>query len=120
MRVGTRSVLFGAHAIWLHPWFVAAAWCRLYGFPFDFRVCATFWLHDIGYLGCRDMDGRDGESHVELGARVMEMLYGSEWGDFYKLCGIRAHCKSFSVAAGDGGPGQGGSHGVHPKNETPS
>ena len=82
MRVGTRSVLFGAHGLWLHPWFVAAAWCRLYGFPFDFRVWATFWLHDIGYLGCRDMDGRDGESHVQLGARVMEMLFGSEWGDF--------------------------------------
>ena len=95
MRVGTRSVLFGAHALWLHPWFVAAAWWRLYGFPADPRLYAAFWLHDIGYLGCRDMDGPDGESHVELGAQVMEVLFGSEWGDFYKLCGIRAHCKSF-------------------------
>ena len=109
MRVGTRSVLFGAHALWLHPFFVAAAWSRLYGFPFDVRLCASFWLHDIGYIGCRDMDGADGERHVDLGGRVMEVLFGREWGDFYKLCGTRAHCKIFSGAAGDGGPGQGGS-----------
>jgi hypothetical protein len=75
-------VLFGAHALWLHPWFVAAAWWRLYGFPVDPRLYAAFWLHDIGYLGCSDMDGPDGESHVELGARVMQVLFGREWGDF--------------------------------------
>ena len=82
MRVGTRSVLFGAHALWLHPFFVAAAWSRLYGFPFDVRLWASFWLHDIGYIGCRDMDGADGERHVDLGGRVMETLFGREWGDF--------------------------------------
>jgi hypothetical protein len=33
MKIGTKSVLFGAHCFFLHPWFVAAAWWRLYGFP---------------------------------------------------------------------------------------
>jgi hypothetical protein len=68
---------------------------------------AAFWLHDIGYMGCRDMDGPDGESHVELGAQVMEVLFGSKWGDFYKLCGIRAHCKGFLWQLGMGVRGKG-------------
>ena len=37
MRVGTKSVLFGVHAVWIHPFFVAWAWWRLFGFPWDFR-----------------------------------------------------------------------------------
>ena len=28
------------------------------------------------------MDGPDGESHVEPGARIMELLFGGGWGDF--------------------------------------
>jgi hypothetical protein len=30
MKVGTKSVLFGAHQFATHPWFVAAAWWKLY------------------------------------------------------------------------------------------
>ena len=30
MRVGTKSVLFGAHAFWLHPFALAVAWWKLY------------------------------------------------------------------------------------------
>ena len=82
MTIGTRSVLFGAHALWLHPFFVAAAWSRLYGFPLDFRLWAAFCLHDVGYIGCRDMDGEEGERHVEVGGRIMESLFGREWGEF--------------------------------------
>ena len=51
MKIGTRSVLFGAHAFWLHPWFVAAAWWKLYGFPWDPRLWVAFFLHDLGYFG---------------------------------------------------------------------
>lgn len=29
MRVGTKSILFGAHQFLLHPLFVAWAWTRL-------------------------------------------------------------------------------------------
>ena len=73
--VGTRSVLFGAHAFWLHPFFVAAAWRKLYGFPFDPRLWAGFFLHDIGYWSKPNMDGPEGESHPELGARIMRELF---------------------------------------------
>lgn len=82
MRIGTKSILFGAHCFILHPWFVAAAWWRLYGFPFDPRLWVAFWVHDIGYVGKPNMDGPEGETHVELGARIMAFLFGEEWGDF--------------------------------------
>ncbi len=75
MKIGTKSVLFGAHAFFLHPWFVAAAWWRLYGFPFDPRLWVAFFVHDIGYLGKPNMDGLEGESHPEIGARIMGALF---------------------------------------------
>lgn len=28
------------------------------------------------------MDGLEGEKHVELGAKIMEILFGKQWGDF--------------------------------------
>jgi hypothetical protein len=81
MKIGTKSILFGVHSFWLHPWFVALAWTRLYGFPFDPRLWVAFFVHDLGYLGKPNMDGPEGEKHVELGARVMN-LFGPKWRDF--------------------------------------
>lgn len=75
MKIGTKSVLFGAHAFWLHPWFVAWAWWKLYGFPFDPRLWFAFFLHDVGYWGKPNMDGPEGEKHPELGARLMHALF---------------------------------------------
>ncbi len=95
MRVGTKSVLFGAHQFVLHPLFVAAAWARLYGFPRDPRLWLAFALHDVGYLGKPDMDGAEGEQHVELGARIMGRLFGREWGDF-----CRYHSRFWAAKAG--------------------
>jgi len=92
MRVGTKSVLFGVHAVWLHPFFVAWAWWRLFGFPRDLRLWFAFFLHDVGYLAKRDMDGPDGEQHVALGGRIMGSIFGSEWGDF-TLCHSRHWAK---------------------------
>lgn len=78
MTVGTRSVLYGAHCAVLHPWLLAAAWWRLFGFPWDVRLWAAFWVHDLGYWGRGDLDGDDGEAHVELGARIMARLFGAQ------------------------------------------
>ncbi len=80
MTAGTKSVLYGAHAFWLHPWFVALAWWRLYGFPFDPRLWVAFFVHDIGYVGKPNMDGPEGEQHPLFGARVMSRLF-----DWYEL-----------------------------------
>jgi hypothetical protein len=75
MKIGTKSILFGAHQFLLHPVFVAWAWIKLYGFPWDPRVWIAFFVHDLGYWGKPNMDGVEGETHVELGARIMHFLF---------------------------------------------
>lgn len=79
MRVGTKSVLFGAHQFLIHPLFVAWAWWRLYGFPRDPRLWVAFCVHDLGYFGKRDMDGEEGETHIWLGAKMLGSLFDAEW-----------------------------------------
>lgn len=88
--VGTRSVLFGAHCFLIHPWFVALAWWRLYGFRTvedphvgavslrDPRLWLAFVVHDLGYWGKPNMDGDEGELHPVWGARVMSRLFDAE------------------------------------------
>jgi hypothetical protein len=82
MKIGTRSILFGAHCWFIHPWFVAAAWSKLYGFPTDLRLWVAFFVHDLGYWGKPNIDGDEGESHPILGARIMGALF-----DGYKQTG---------------------------------
>lgn len=84
MRIGTRSLLYGAHAFWLHPWFVAWAWHRLYGARQlrDPRLWLAFMVHDWGYWGKPNMDGPEGESHPELGAHIMYRIGGPRWSTF--------------------------------------
>jgi hypothetical protein len=43
MRVGTKSVLFGAHCFFIHPFFVAVGWWIAWGFPWDPRLWAAFF-----------------------------------------------------------------------------
>ena len=79
MRVGTKSVLFGAHQFLIHPFILAIAWWRLYGFPWDIRLWVAFFVHDLGYIGKPNMDGPEGESHPELGANIMHFLFDWSW-----------------------------------------
>jgi hypothetical protein len=85
MTIGTKSILFGVHQFAIHPFFVAAAWWRIYGFPCDLRLWAAFFLHDLGYWGKPNMDGYEGETHPEFAARIMAFLFGQQWGDFALL-----------------------------------
>jgi len=94
MKLGTRSVLFGAHQFLLHPIFLAIAWTMLYGFPFDPRLWVSFFVHDLGYIGLPNMDGPEGKLHVERGARIMS-IFGSEWADF-----ARFHSRSYASLHG--------------------
>lgn len=73
--MGTRSVLYGAHCFFIHPWFVLAAWVRLYGWPDHPAYYAAFLVHDIGYIGKRAMDDEEGETHPLWGARLMSRLF---------------------------------------------
>jgi hypothetical protein len=82
MKIGTKSVLFGAHCFFIHPWFVAYGWYKLYGFPLDPRLWIAFFVHDLGYIGKSNMDGEEGELHPYWGACIMGALFGKKWFDF--------------------------------------
>jgi len=93
MRVGTKSVIFGVHATLVHPFFVAYAWSRLFGFPWDPRLWVAFLVHDLGYIGKANMESSEGQQHVVLGGRIMGWLFGPEWRDF-TLCHSRHWAES--------------------------
>ena len=52
MKVGTKSVIGGAHCFLLHPFFVAWGWARLFGFPLRRSpvVCLRSARHRIRWL----------------------------------------------------------------------
>lgn len=76
--------MYGAHQFILHPAFVAAAWTKLYGFPFDPRLWVCFIVHDWGYWGCGNLDGLAGKMHPRVGARIAG-IFGQEWHDMCLL-----------------------------------
>lgn len=85
MKLGTKSLLFGAHQFILHPIFVAIAYIRLYGFTFDPRIWIAFLVHDWGYWGKSNIDGEEGKAHPELGAKIMHQLFDN------KIMGVAIH-----------------------------
>ena len=94
MRTGTKSLLVGAH--WPpHMLAVTLAWRWMYGSWPTWRELVVIGLHDVGYLGCTEMDGVDGTRHPELGARIADVLLGSEYGDL-----IRGHSQGYADLAG--------------------
>jgi hypothetical protein len=83
MKIGTRSVLFGAHQFLLHPLCLAVAWTRLYGFPRQWQLWLCFFVHDFGYWQKPDIDGKEGQRHPEMGARIVLWVTGSmHWHNF--------------------------------------
>lgn len=99
MKIGTKSVLFGAHQFIIHPIFVAIAWWRLYGLPLDPRLWLSFFLHDMGYIGMPNIDGPEGEQHPYFAARIMGRMFGSIWFDFclfHSRFMAKRHRKQFS------------------------
>jgi hypothetical protein len=81
MKIGTKSLLAGAHCLVVHPFVVLWAWKRLFGPPWDPRIFIACVLHDIGYIHRAEMDGPRGEEHVVLGARIMGRLFGPKWAN---------------------------------------
>lgn len=90
MMTGTKSLMFGVHQVLIHPWFVAAAWVREYGWPSELPIWISFFTHDLGYFGCAKMDDADGERHVELGAEILHRLFDRPM----KNCPIGRDCKT--------------------------
>lgn len=75
MKVGTKSVLFGAHCFLIHPVILFIAWWKLFGFPYSPKLWVAFFVHDLGYFGKPNMDGAEGVTHPELGAMIMHKLF---------------------------------------------
>ena len=74
MHVGTKSLLFGVHAMWWHPFVVLLGWIRLYKkFP-SIPELVGIICHDLGYWGCTDMDGECGLTHPIRGAHVADRI----------------------------------------------
>jgi hypothetical protein len=80
MTTGTKSILIGAHCFFLHPLFVLAAYWKLYGFTLDPRIIMACIVHDLGYIGKKQMDDDEGETHPLLGAKIMGYLFDNrDW-----------------------------------------
>lgn len=96
MRVGTKSLLFGVHQVFIHPFVVAYAWYKLFGFPTDCRIWFSFIVHDWGYWGSPNMNGKEGDNHVHLGAKIMKKLFGIDWY-YFCLFHSRFYAKSMNA-----------------------
>lgn len=67
--IGTKSVLFGVHSMFFHPWNVGYTWRRVYGeWPSLYEWCAVIF-HD-NYWGLVNIDGLEGKQHPFGGARI--------------------------------------------------
>lgn len=100
IAIGTRSLLWGAHQVLLHPLFVALAWHRLYRrWPRSPAVWLAFICHDWGYWGKADLDGDEGETHPIAGALILHALFDApcrrDWHDF-----SAGHSRSFARRIG--------------------
>lgn len=98
MKVGTKSLLFGAHQFLLHPLFVLIAWVKLFGVPaprYWFRLIVAAFVHDIGYFDSPEMDGPVGKRHPEAGAELMRKWFGDEWASW-----TRRHSRSYAKLEG--------------------
>jgi len=81
MKLGTKSLLWGAHAFFLHPLQVGLGWQRLWGVPWDARLWIAFFFHDVGYFKRDQMDGEGSDAHVILGAEIVRSICGPAYAD---------------------------------------
>lgn len=89
MKIGTKSLLFGVHQIFWHPVVVTLAWIHLYGRP-NWKEFICIFIHDWGYWGKPNLDGKEGVFHPVKGAMVACKLFGIE---YQNLCA--GHSRSY-------------------------
>lgn len=95
MKIGTRSVLYGVHQFFLHPYLVAKAWRLVYGVRPSWQEMTAIILHDIGYFGCPNMDGEEGIQHPARSATVAKIFGRS----VVKL--VLFHSRTFARSKGE-------------------
>jgi hypothetical protein len=93
MKIGTKSMLMGVHAFWIHPWFVLAAWRRIYRTTPTWSEVVAIFFHD-SYWGLADIDGDEGKQHPRLGAKLARMFGGRRAQELALF-----HSRSFSFGA---------------------
>lgn len=96
MTIGTKSVLFGVHHWFFHPLAVLCGWVELYGWP-TWKEFVCICIHDLGYVGCRDMNGDEGLSHPAYGASLAGKWFGP---NYFWLCA--GHSWSYCELVGIG------------------
>ena len=89
MQIGTKSLLFGVHQVFIHPIVVFLAWKHLYGWP-NWKEMICIIIHDWGYWGKPNMNGKEGERHPIWAAdKAYRFLDGGSSGyslRYYRLC----------------------------------
>lgn len=88
MNRGTKSLLFGAHQFFIHPFTVWLAWIKLHHKAPTWKELVCILIHDWGYWGCKEMDGEDGANHP-IWAATQAMLWfdhSSTKYEYYCLC----------------------------------
>lgn len=89
MKIGTRSLMFGVHQFIWHPFTVYLAWKELYGKP-NWKELICIIIHDWGYWGKQNLDGKEGIEHPKKGAYIAYKLFGDE---YFELCA--GHSRSY-------------------------
>lgn len=102
MKIGTKSLLVGAHQFVIHPVTVLAAWIKLYGLP-NWKECVCIFIHDWGYWNCEDMEGVEGRNHPWFAARwaldhLDVFIPPCNCHEYYDLC--LAHSRSYAHDVG--------------------
>lgn len=88
--IGTKSILFGAHQFVLHPAFMFFAWKRQYGwYPTEPPALLMLAVHDLGYWGLDEMDGKEGIYHPLYGAAILDSIYTNSAPERYQIDGER-------------------------------
>ena len=82
MKIGTKSLLFGVHQFLWHPFTVLLAWVYLFGLP-NWKELVCIFIHDWGYWGCEEMDGKWGCLHPRWAADKAMKWFGPQ---YYVLC----------------------------------
>lgn len=103
LNVGTKSVLFGVHCFFWHPITVAAGWWLYHGrMPNRLHEWLAIIFHDVGYIGCSDMDGPSGVSHPHRSAQPFVRLASRvpSAGFVYTAGLIYGHSRSFAAKHG--------------------
>jgi hypothetical protein len=78
---GTKSILFGSHAI-IHSFFVLMAWHILYKKWPKFWQIVCIFIHDIGYFGMNHISEKSNKGHSLLGAKIGKRLFGQKAFEF--------------------------------------